>query len=134
MDYQVSVSTLAVGDLLVVRPGERVPADGLVRDGRSHLDESLLTGESLPVAKTEGDVVTGGAINGEGLLLVETTAVGAESTLARIIRMVENAQAAKAPIQRLVDRISAVFVPVVLVIAAMTLLIGWWLTGEVAAH
>ncbi|WP_063978480.1 heavy metal translocating P-type ATPase, partial [Pseudomonas aeruginosa] len=102
------------------------------RDGRSHLDESLLTGESLPVAKTEGDVVTGGAINGEGLLLVETTAVGAESTLARIIRMVENAQAAKAPIQRLVDRISAVFVPVVLVIAAMTLLIGWWLTGEVA--
>ncbi|EIU1656623.1 heavy metal translocating P-type ATPase [Pseudomonas aeruginosa] len=132
VDYQVSVSTLAVGDLLVVRPGERVPADGLVRDGRSHLDESLLTGESLPVAKTEGDVVTGGAINGEGLLLVETTAVGAESTLARIIRMVENAQAAKAPIQRLVDRISAVFVPVVLVIAAMTLLIGWWLTGEVA--
>ncbi|GAD64790.1 MULTISPECIES: heavy metal translocating P-type ATPase [Pseudomonadaceae] len=132
VDCQVSVSTLAVGDLLVVRPGERVPADGLVRDGRSHLDESLLTGESLPVAKAEGDAVTGGAINGEGLLLVETTAVGAESTLARIIRLVENAQAAKAPIQRLVDRISAVFVPVVLVIAAMTLVIGWWLTGEVA--
>ena len=132
VDCQVSVSTLAVGDLLVVRPGERVPADGLVRDGRSHLDESLLTGESLPVAKAEGDAVTGGAINGEGLLLVETTAVGAESTLARIIRLVENAQAAKAQIQRLVDRISAVFVPVVLVIAAMTLVIGWWLTGEVA--
>lgn len=107
VDYQVLVNTLVIGDLLVVRPGERVPADGLVRDGRSHLDESLLTGESLPVAKAEGDLVTGGAINGEGLLLVETTAVGAESTPARIIRLIENAQAAKAPIQRLVDRISA---------------------------
>ncbi|VVP23059.1 heavy metal translocating P-type ATPase [Pseudomonas fluorescens] len=132
MEYEVPASSLIVGDLVVVRPGEQVPADGVVREGRSHLDESLLTGESLPVAKGEGDPVTGGAINGEGLLLIMTSAVGAESTLSRIIRLVENAQATKAPIQRLVDRISAVFVPVVLVVAAMTLLIGWWLTGEVA--
>ncbi|WP_411961212.1 heavy metal translocating P-type ATPase (plasmid) [Pseudomonas mandelii] len=132
VEYEVPASTLIVGDLAVVRPGERVPADGVVHEGRSHLDESLLTGESLPVAKGEGDPVTGGAINGEGLLLIVTTAVGAESTLARIIRLVENAQATKAPIQRLVDRVSAVFVPVVLVIAAMALLIGWWVTGEVA--
>ncbi len=132
VEYEVPASTLIVGDLVAVRPGERVPADGVVHEGRSHLDESLLTGESLPVAKGEGDPVTGGAINGEGLLLIETTAVGAESTLARIIRLVENAQAAKAPIQRLVDRVSAVFVPVVLVVAAMALLIGWWVTGEVA--
>ncbi|WP_137820190.1 heavy metal translocating P-type ATPase [Pseudomonas sp. 2FG] len=132
VEYEVPASSLIVGDLVAVRPGERVPADGVVHEGRSHLDESLLTGESLPVAKGEGDPVTGGAINGEGLLLIVTTAVGAESTLARIIRLVENAQAAKAPIQRLVDRVSAVFVPVVLVVAAMTLLIGWWLTGEVA--
>ncbi|PMU22963.1 MULTISPECIES: heavy metal translocating P-type ATPase [unclassified Pseudomonas] len=132
MEYEVSASSLIVGDMVVVRPGEQVPADGVVHDGQSHLDESLLTGESLPVAKGEGDPVTGGAINGEGLLLIMISAVGAESTLARIIRLVENAQATKAPIQRLVDRISAVFVPVVLVVAAMTLLIGWWLTGEVA--
>lgn len=132
VDYEVPASALVVGDLVVVRPGERVPADGVVRAGRSHLDVSLLTGESLPVAKGDGDSVTGGSINAEGLLLVETTAVGAESTLSRIIRLVENAQAAKAPIQRLVDRVSAAFVPVVLVIAAMTLLIGWWVTGEIA--
>lgn len=132
MEYEVPVSSLIVGDLVVVWPGEQVPADGVVHKGRSHLDESMLTGESLPVAKGEGDPVTGGAINGEGLLLITTSAVGAESTLSRIIRLVENAQATKAPIQRLVDRISAVFVPVVLVVAAMTLLIGWWLTGEVA--
>lgn len=132
MEHEVPASSLIVGDLVVVRPGEQVPADGVVHEGQSHLDESLLTGESLPVAKGEGDPVTGGAINGEGLLLIMTSAVGAESTLSRIIRLVENAQATKAPIQRLVDRISAVFVPVVLVVAAMTLLIGWWLTGEVA--
>ncbi|MBI3144672.1 MAG: copper-translocating P-type ATPase [Pseudogulbenkiania sp.] len=131
VDYEVPASSLIVGDLVVVRPGERVPADGMVHDGRSHLDESLLTGESLPVAKGEGDPVTGGAVNGEGLLLVEISAVGAESTLSRIIRLVENAQAAKAPIQRLVDRVSAGFVPVVLGVAVLALLIGWWVTGEV---
>lgn len=132
VDYDVPASALIVGDLLVVRPGERVPADGVIREGRSHLDESLLTGESLPVAKGEGDPVTGGAINGEGLLLIETTAVGAESTLSRIIRLVENAQAAKAPIQRLVDKVSAAFVPVVLVVAALAFLVGGWVTGDAA--
>ena len=130
VDTEVAVSSVRLGDLVVVRPGERVAVDGVVREGDSQVDESLITGESLPVAKTLGNHVTGGAVNGDGLLLVETRAVGAETTLARIIRMVENAQAAKAPIQRLVDKVSAVFVPVVLVIALVTLL-GWGLsTGD----
>jgi len=129
-DVPIPFADLRAGDLLVVRPGERVPADGRVTEGASHLDESLLTGESLPVAKGAGDRVTGGAVNGEGLLLVEATAVGADSMLARIIRMVEDAQAAKAPIQRLVDKVSAVFVPVVLLISLVTLL-GWgFATGD----
>lgn len=128
IDTEIPLAELQVGDLVVVRPGERLPADGLVEEGRSHADESLLTGESLPVAKQPGDRVTGGAVNAEGLLLVRTTAVGAESTLARIVRLVESAQAKKAPIQRLVDRVSAVFVPVVIGVALLTLL-GWGLTS-----
>lgn len=127
-DTEIPLAELQVGDLVVVRPGERLPADGLVEEGRSHADESLLTGESLPVAKQPGDRVTGGAVNAEGLLLVRTTAVGAESTLARIVRLVESAQAKKAPIQRLVDRVSAVFVPVVIGVALLTLL-GWGLAS-----
>jgi len=114
----------------VVRPGERIPVDGEVREGASTVDESLITGESLPVAKAEGDRVTGGAINAEGLLVVETRAVGTETTLARIIRLVEDAQAAKAPIQKLVDKVSAVFVPVVLVIALVTLAAWGFATGD----
>jgi Cu+-exporting ATPase len=125
-EVEVGVEAVTVGDLVVVRPGERIPVDGVVRDGASQVDESLITGESLPVAKHAGDTVTGGAINGDGLIVLETTAVGAESTLARIIRLVENAQAAKAPIQHLVDRVSAVFVPAVLVVALITFL-SWWL-------
>jgi len=124
VDSEIPVADVRVGDWVVVRPGERIPVDGVVREGESQVDESLITGESLPVAKTPGDAVTGGAINNDGLLLVETRAIGSETTLARIIRMVENAQAAKAPIQRMVDQVSAVFVPVVLVIALITLL-GW---------
>jgi Cu+-exporting ATPase len=120
------VAEVRVGDVVSVRPGDRIPVDGEVLTGRSHVDESLLTGESLPVAKSVGDRVTGGAINAEGALTVRTTAIGAETALARIIRMVESAQAAKAPIQRIVDRVSAVFVPVVLVAAAFTF-VGWWL-------
>jgi P-type Cu+ transporter len=133
-DVDVPAAEIRVGDTLVVRPGERFAADGVVLEGRSHADESLLTGESLPVAKEVNDPVTGGAINAEGLLLVRTSAVGAESTLARIVRLVESAQAGKAPIQRLVDQVSAVFVPVVLVLALLTVL-GWgfhngdWPTG-----
>ena len=119
------IEQVAVGDRVIVRPGERVPVDGEVVDGRSHVNESLITGESLPVAKAVGDTVTGGSINEEGVLQVRTAAVGAETTLARIIRMVESAQAAKAPIQRIVDRVSAVFVPVVLGIAVLTF-VGWF--------
>ena len=123
-DVELPLASVVVGDLVVVRPGERVPVDGEIREGRSHVDESLITGESLPVAKGAGERVTGGSINADGLLLVETRAIGAETTLARIIRLVESAQAAKAPIQRIVDRVSAVFVPVVLAVALVTL-IGW---------
>src|SRR5476649_1310884 len=112
----------------MVKPGERFPVDGEVVEGQSHADEALISGESLPVPKQPGDKVTGGAINGEGRLLVRTLALGAESVLARIIRLVEDAQAAKAPIQKLVDKVSQVFVPVVLVLAVATL-IGWWLYG-----
>jgi Cu+-exporting ATPase len=129
-DVVVPLDEVRVGDLLVVRPGERVPADGRVVEGDSHLDESLLTGESLPVAKKAGDRVTGGAVNADGLLLVEATAVGSASMLSQIIKLVEDAQAVKAPIQRLVDRVSAVFVPVVLLISLLTL-VGWGLaTGD----
>ncbi len=129
-DTEVPAALVRVGDWVVVRPGERLPVDGQVLEGSSDVDESLITGESLPVAKHAADKVTGGAVNGEGLLIVKTTAVGAESTLARIVRLVESAQAKKAPIQRLVDRVSAVFVPVVIVIALATLL-GWGLgTGN----
>ncbi|MBT9492505.1 MAG: heavy metal translocating P-type ATPase, partial [Paucibacter sp.] len=121
---ELPIEQVVVGDRVLVRPGERLAVDGEVLEGSSHVDESLITGESLPVEKTVGSRVTGGSINAEGVLTVKTLAVGAETTLARVIRMVENAQAAKAPIQRIVDRVSAVFVPVVLVIALLTL-IGW---------
>jgi P-type Cu+ transporter len=129
-DVVVPLDALRVGDLMVVRPGERVPADGIVVEGSSHLDESLLTGESLPVSKHPGQHATGGAVNADGLLLIEASAVGAETVLSRIIKLVEDAQAVKAPIQRLVDRVSAVFVPVVLLISLVTLL-GWgFATGD----
>ena len=124
VEVEVAIDKVVLGDQVLVRPGERIAVDGEVTEGRSHVDESLITGESRPVAKSVGDKVTGGAINAEGALTVITLAVGAETTLARIIRMVESAQAAKAPIQRVVDRVSAVFVPVVLAIALVTL-VGW---------
>ena len=127
VESEISLDGVIVGDLVVVRPGERIPVDGEVVVGATHADESLITGESLPVAKSVGSRITGGAVNGEGLIRVRTTAIGAETALARIIRLVESAQAKKAPIQRLVDQVSAVFVPVVLAIAAITLL-GWGLS------
>jgi len=130
VERELPIAQLRVGDRVVILPGERIAADGRIREGRSHVDESLITGESLPVPRQEGDRVTGGAINGEGRLVVETLAVGAETALARIIRLVEDAQAKKAPIQRLVDRVSAVFVPVVIALALITLL-AWGLgTGD----
>ncbi|WLH80020.1 heavy metal translocating P-type ATPase [Pseudomonas sp. FP2335] len=127
-EEDVAINALALNDLVLVKPGERFPVDGEVVEGQSHADEALISGESLPVPKQPGDSVTGGAINGEGRLLVRTTALGAESVLARIIRLVEDAQAAKAPIQKLVDKVSQVFVPAVLVLALVTL-VGWWLYG-----
>ncbi|HSH91967.1 MAG TPA: heavy metal translocating P-type ATPase, partial [Ramlibacter sp.] len=123
-EVDLPISAVLRGDFVVVRPGERMPVDGVVVEGASEVDESLITGESLPVAKHEGDKVTGGSVNAQGLLVVETTAIGAESTLARIVRLVESAQAKKAPIQRLVDQVSEVFVPVVIGIAFVTFL-GW---------
>ncbi|WP_455924140.1 heavy metal translocating P-type ATPase [Pseudomonas putida] len=128
LEQDVAIDQLRLGDQLVVRPGERFAVDAQVLEGRSHADESLISGESLPVAKQPGDRVIGGAINGEGRLLVEARALGREGTLAKIIRLVEDAQAAKAPIQKLVDRVSQVFVPAVLVLAMLTL-VGWWLHG-----
>ena len=125
-DIDVPLAEVRSGDIVVVRPGERVAVDGLVLEGESELDEALISGESLPVARGPGSKVTGGAVNGNGLLLLRTTAVGAETVLSRIVRLVEAAQAGKAPIQRLVDKVSAVFVPVVLLIGLITLL-GWGL-------
>ena len=127
-EEEVAISALKLDDRVLVKPGERFPVDGEVIEGQSQADEALISGESLPVPKQPGDKVTGGAINGEGRLLVRTTALGAESVLARIIRLVEDAQAAKAPIQKLVDKVSQVFVPAVLVLALITL-VGWWLYG-----
>jgi Cu+-exporting ATPase len=127
-EERVAISAIALGDLIVVKPGERFAVDGEVVEGQSHADEALITGESLPQPKEPGDRVTSGAINGEGRLLVRTQALGGETVLARIIRLVEDAQAAKAPIQKLVDRVSQVFVPVVIGAALLTLA-GWLLVG-----
>lgn len=125
---EVPAESVTAGEVVVVRPGERVPVDGVILEGVSQLDESLITGESLPVARGPGEQVTGASVNGEGLLRMRATAVGAESTLSRIIRLVESAQASKAPVQRLVDRVSEIFVPVVVTIALITFL-GWYFIG-----
>ena len=128
-EERISVEDLAAGDLFLVRPGEKVAADGVVVEGRSAVDASLLTGESVPIEVEAGQAVTGATVNTSGALLVRATAVGEGTTLARIGRMVTAAQAGKAPVQRLADKISGVFVPVVLVLSAATLA-GWLLTGH----
>jgi Cu+-exporting ATPase len=129
-EIEIPVESVVTGDMVVVRPAERIAADGEIIEGSTHVDESLITGESLPVAKGPGDRVTGGAVNAEGLIAVRATAVGAQSVLARIIELVETAQAHKAPIQRLVDKVSAVFVPVVLLSAALTVTSWGLATGD----
>jgi len=129
-EVEVPVALVASGDMVIVRPGERVAVDGVIVDGISQVDESLITGESMPVGKAPGDTVTGGAINGEGLLKVRATTVGSESALARIISMIQSAQATKAPVQKMVDRIAAVFVPVVVVVAVFTFA-GWYFLGQI---
>jgi Cu+-exporting ATPase len=128
-ELDVPVADVLVGDQLLVKPGERFPVDGTLLEGHTQVDEAMLTGEPLPVTKDIGDQLTGGSINGDGRVVMRVSAVGSATVLAHIIALVEDAQAAKAPIQRLVDQVSAVFVPVVLVIAGATLL-GWWLTGH----
>jgi Cu+-exporting ATPase len=127
-EIDLPIDAVRRGDIVVVRPGQRVSVDGAIISGESEVDESVLTGESLPVHKATGDKVTAGAMNGDGMLLVEVASVGAETMLSRIIRLVESAQAGKAPIQKLVDKVAAIFVPVVLCIAVLTLA-GWWLVA-----
>ena len=131
-EVRISADDLSVGDVMAVRPGERVATDGVVVDGASALDTSAMTGESIPVDVRPGDDVLGGSVNTFGRILVRATRVGGDTQLARMARMVADAQGGKAAIQRLADRVSAVFVPVVLVIAALTLA-GWLLTGHSAA-
>ena len=124
-EIEVPLAAVSVGDVVIVRPGEKVPTDGRVRAGVSQVDESMLTGESLPVEKQPGETVVGGSINGTGLLHVETSVIGEQSTLARIIALVEGAQANKAPVQRQVDQVAAIFVPIVLA-CALTAFLGWY--------
>ena len=123
-ERMVPVEEVRVGDMLRVRPGERIPVDGRVVDGRSAVDESMLTGESVPVDRTIGDLVAGATMNANGALSIEATAVGSDTALAQIVRLIEEAQGTKAPVQRLADRIAGVFVPVVLVLATLTFA-GW---------
>jgi cation-transporting ATPase V len=123
-EFLMLVDQVKVGDLVRIRPGEKVPADGEVVEGSSAVDESMLTGESIPVEKSVGDRIIGGTLNTDGTLLVRTTGVGADTALAQIVRLVAEAQSNKAPIQRLADRVAGIFVPVVMVIAAATV-VGW---------
>eukprot|EP01030_Chromulinospumella_sphaerica_P005826 gene5826-5700_t len=127
-EVDVPVDEILVGDLIVVRPGERFPLDGQLVEGQTQVDEAMLTGEPLPVSKAMGSQLTGGSINGDGRVLMRISAVGHETVLSHIIRLVEDAQAAKAPIQRLVDKVAEIFVPVVLVVALITLAV-WMFMG-----
>ncbi len=125
----IPIGQVRVGDIVIVRPGEKVPVDGIVVEGRSAVDESMLTGESLPVDKKAGDEVIGATLNKQGMLKFEATKVGAQTALAQIIRLVQEAQGSKAPIQRLADQVASIFVPVVIGIAAITLLVWWFALG-----
>jgi len=131
-ELEIPAAEVRVRDLVLVAPGAAIPVDGVVRSGSSEVDESMLTGESRPVSKTTGDPVTGATVNGDGALEIQATRVGAATALAQIVRLVRAAQASKAPVQRLVDRVAAVFVPVVLALAAITFTL-WWLLADQGA-
>ena len=129
-EKEIPLTRVKVGDTVIVRPGERIPVDGLILDGHSAVDESMLSGEPLPVDKQTGDMVVGGTINGQGLLRFSATRVGKETALAQIIRLVQEAQGSKAPIQALADKVAAVFVPAIIGIALVVFALWWSLTGE----
>jgi Cu+-exporting ATPase len=129
-ETEVQVDEVVVGDIVLVRPGEKIPVDGVVIEGRSAVDESMLTGESLPVEKSPGEPVIGATLNKLGMLKFEATKVGKETALAQIVRLVEEAQGSKAPIQKLADQVSAVFVPIVIAIAAVTFLAWYFILPE----
>jgi len=126
IETDIAIETVRVGDIIIIRPGEQIPVDSKVIDGQSRVDESMLTGESLPVTKKPGDTVIGATLNQQGLLKVAATQVGAKTALAQIIRLVQQAQGSKAPIQRLADQVASLFVPTIIVIAVLTMLV-WWL-------
>ncbi len=130
VETDIPITRVRVDDTIRVRPGERIPTDGRILDGHSSVDESMLTGEPIPVDKGPGETVVGGTINGQGLLTIQATRVGRETALAQIIRLVQEAQGSKAPIQALADRVAAVFVPSIIGIAALTFLIWWLATGD----
>jgi len=129
-EKEIPLALVKKSDIVIVRPGERIPVDGVVIAGESGVDESMLTGEPLPIDKSAGDRVTGGTMNGEGLLRIETTAIGKDTALARIIRLVREAQGSKAPVQALADRVAAIFVPSVMGIAFVTFILWWTIGGE----
>ena len=129
-EQNIPVEQIAVSDLLIVRPGESMPVDGIVREGSSAVDESLFTGESMPIDKTVGDTVASATINQSGMLTIEATRVGSETSLARLVQLVQATQQSKAPIQRTADAVASVFVPVVLCIAVMTFLVWWFFVGD----
>jgi Cu+-exporting ATPase len=130
VESSIAIESVIVGDIVIVRPGESFPVDGKIIEGESSVDESMLTGESLPVHKQKGDAVIGATLNKQGLLKIEATKVGAETALAKIIRLVEEAQGSKAPIQHLADKVASFFVPTIIIIAVLTLLVWWLGIGE----
>jgi Cu+-exporting ATPase len=130
IEKEIPISGVQINDTVLVRPGERIPVDGIVIDGTSAVDESMLSGEPLPVDKRSGDKVVGGTINGEGLLTFKARAIGKDTVLAQIIRLVQEAQGSKAPIQALADKVAAVFVPAIIALAIIVFFIWWGITGE----
>ncbi|MCP3873903.1 MAG: copper-translocating P-type ATPase [Desulfobacteraceae bacterium] len=130
VEKEISISRVQLGDVIVIRPGERFPVDGVIIDGTSAVDESMLSGEPIPVDKLKDDTVTGGTVNGQGLIKFKATRVGKDTALSQIIRLVQEAQGSKAPIQALADKVAAVFVPAVIIIALITFGIWWGITSE----